>query len=454
MIRAYKPKPEKAIKLVVKSQAKPKPKTPSYRGFIRGGYATLAVLVLGVGGWATMSKIEGAVIAPGNVIVEGAPKTVQHLNGGIIKNIYVKDSDFVQKGDVIMSLDSTVANATTELANSGYFETLAEIARLEAERDDRPQIIWPAKLTQKLANNSDVRAAIKGQRELFQSRALSFQGRVQQYEQRIAQSRDQIRGLQAQLNAVQSQSRSISQELNGLRDLLRQNIIPKSRVVALERERVSLEGRSADYAASISRLDNVIAETQTAIAQSDRERFEEVLTELRAAQIKLNTYAQQRASAGDISDRVEIKAPSSGLVHNMEKTTLGGVIRPGEDILQIIPKDQRLVVAARVSPQDIDKVKVGQFSNVRFTAFNQRKTPEVSGRIDRVSPEHLTDKYTGMRYFKVDISFEEKELERLNGQELLPGMPADVFINTGTHTVLNYLLKPAQDSMSLAMREE
>lgn len=450
--RPRKPKP--AFNPAGHMTAKARPQETSYSRFVRGGYVTLAFLVLGLGGWATFSKIEGAVIAPGTVIVEGDAKTVQHLNGGVIKDIYVKDSDFVQKGDVIMSLDPTVADATTALANSGYFETLAQIARLEAERDDRPDITWPSALRRTQSSRLDVRSAMQGQTELFRSRSLSFQGRVQQYEQKIAQSWDQIRGLQAQLNAAQSQSISISQELDSLRDLLRQNIIPKSRVVALEREKVSLEGRSADFAASMSRLNNVIAETQTAIAQSERERLEDILTDLRAAQIQLNTYAQQRASAGDISKRIEIKAPSSGLIHNMEKTTLGGVIRPGEEILQIIPKDQRLIVEARVSPQDIDKVIVGQFSNVRFSAFNQRKTPEVTGRIDRVSAEHLTDKYTGMTFFKVDISFEPSELERLSGQALLPGMPADVFIKTGSHSVMRYLLKPAQDSMSFAMREE
>jgi len=424
-----------------------------YDPYIIGGYLTLVLLVVGIGGWASASKIESAVIAPGAVIVEGKAKTVQHLNGGIIKDIFVKDSDFVTKGDVILSLDPTVVNAATDFANSGYFETLAEIDRLSAERDGRAQILWSSEIRAH-AGDPETRLAQGGQVQLFEARRQSYYGRVQQLEQRTAQSRDQMRGINAQSAAIDAQANSIAQELVGLRELLAERLIPKSRVVTLDRELSSLRGRLSENQASVARLTNVVAETQTAIVQTRREWVEAILTDLRAAQAKLSTYTQQRASANDISARIDITAPTSGYIHKFTKTTLGGVILPGEEILQIIPKGQRLVVEARINPQDIDKVELGQVSNVRFSAFNQRKTPEIPGQIASVSPERLSDPITGMTYFNVNVSFDPKDMERLKGQQLLPGMPAEVFIKTGTRSALSYMVKPAQDAMNLSMREE
>jgi len=431
-----------------------KPTKEPYDRFLWMGFIAIFLLI-GIGlVWGSLAKIKGAVIAPGVVVVEGKPKTLQHLDGGIVGEIFVKDGDVVQEGDIVMQLDPTMLGANEELVNTRLRETMARVARLEAERDSKREITWPEDLLG-AKSNPIVAAAMIGQENLFKARRVAAYGQVEQLEQRIAQSKDQIDGLNSLISSKESQAMKIREEAQAKRTLVEKGWLAKPVILTLEREELRLKGDVANHKSETARLLNSISETDVQILQLRRERQAEVLTELRQADTEASDFREQLTTASDQLRRIDVIAPVTGTVHNMTVTTVGGVVAPGQEIMQIIPADDRLIIEAQVEPADIDQIYPGQKTTVRLSAFNMRTTPEMNGLVIQSSADRIIDQVTGMPYYSVKIEIPPSELARLpENLTLLPGMPAESFMQTDSRSVLSYILKPATDAMNHTFREE
>ena len=423
-----------------------------HKSFLRIGYIAIAMLVVAVIVW-TFMPIQGAVIASGSVVVESKPKVIQHLDGGIIAQIPVKDGDLVKQGDVLMRLDPTVIEANQDLVSARYSEAQARVSRLEAERDNRRSIRFPDDLMAR-ANDPIVAEAIDGQTKLFNARRRGALGLVQQLEQRIAQSQDQIDGLNGLIASKAEQSKLIANELIDLREGVVRGVVPRIRVTSMEREQARIQGDTASHYSEIARIRNSITELQTQILQLRKDRLEEVLSELRIAQTEKSDLREQLVTATDQAERIDVLSPVDGAVHNLSMTTIGGVVAPGMEIMQIIPLGDKLIVEAQVQIADIDQIYPGQIGNVRLSAFNARRTPELKGTVLQASPDRLIDPVTGAPYFAVRIEIPQAELDRLGGLNLIPGMPAEIFLQTEKRSVMDYILRPALDAMSHGLREE
>jgi len=425
-----------------------------YDRFLWMGFIAI-VLLIGVGLiWGSLAKIKGAVIAPGVVVVEGKPKTLQHLDGGIVGEIFVKDGDAVTEGDVLMQLDPTMLDANEDLISTRLRETMARVARLEAERDSQSFISWPAELVN-AKRDPIVASAMLGQEKLFNARSVAASGQVDQLQQRIAQFKDQINGLKSLIGSKENQAMKIREEADAKRTLVEKGWLAKPVILTLEREELRLKGDVANHQSEIARLNNSISETDVQILQLRRERQAEVLTELRQAETEASDFKEQLTTASDQLRRIDVIAPVTGKVHNMTVTTVGGVVTPGQEIMQIIPANDRLIIEAQVDPVNIDQVYPGQKTTVRLSAFNMRTTPEMNGLVIQSSPDRIIDHVTGLPYYSVKIEIPNEELGRLpENLTLLPGMPAESFMQTDSRSVLSYILKPATDAMNHSFREE
>jgi len=431
-------------------EAKP-PRQPHLK-FLRIGYVAIAILFLTALAW-TVAPLQGAVIAMGSVIVESKPKVIQHLDGGIVAELPVKEGDSVKAGDVLMRLDPTIIEANQDLVNGRYIETQARVARLEAERDNRRSIKFPdALLAQE--ENPIVANALDGQRKLFRARRGGAEGLVQQLNQRIAQSQDQIDGLNALIRSKQDQTNLIQNELIDLRTGVERGVVPRIRVTSMEREQARIAGETASHRSDIARIRNSISELETQILQLRKDRLEQVLSELRTSQTEQSDLREQLVTATDQRERIDVLSPVDGVVHNQMVNTIGGVVAPGMELMQIIPADDRLIIDAQVQIADIDQVYPGQIGRVRLSAFNARTTPELEGEVIQSSPDRLIDPVTGMPYFSVKVQIPPEELAVLNGLNLIPGMPAEIYLQTEKRSVMNYILKPAIDAMKHGLREE
>jgi len=328
----------------------------------------------------------------GSVIVESKPKVIQHLDGGIVAELPVKEGDSVKAGDVLMRLDPTIIEANQDLVNGRYIETQARVARLEAERDNRRSIKFPdALLVQE--ENPIVANALDGQRKLFRARRGGAEGLVQQLNQRIAQSQDQIDGLNALIRSKQDQTNLIQNELIDLRTGVERGVVPRIRVTSMEREQARIAGETASHRSDIARIRNSISELETQILQLRKDRLEQVLSELRTSQTEQSDLREQLVTATDQRERIDVLSPVDGVVHNQMVNTIGGVVAPGMELMQIIPADDRLIIDAQVQIADIDQVYPGQIGRVRLSAFNARTTPELEGEVIQSSPDRLIDKY-------------------------------------------------------------
>jgi HlyD family secretion protein len=429
-------------------------KKEPYDRFLMMGFIAIALLI-GIGLiWGSFAKIKGAVIAPGVVVVEGKPKTLQHLDGGIVGEIFVADGDAVMKGDIVMRLDPTMLGANEDLVNTRLREAMARVARLEAERDGQDGITWPDDLIM-AKDDPIVASAMIGQEKLFNARNVAAFGQVDQLQQRIAQFNDQISGLQSLIVSKESQAMKIREEAEAKRVLVEKGWLARPVILALEREELRLKGDVANHKSEIARLNNSISETDVQILQLRRERQAEVLAELRQIETEVSDFREQLTTASDQLRRIDVVAPVTGKVHKMTVTTIGGVVAPGQEIMQIIPADDRLIIEAQVEPADIDQIYPGQKTTVRLSAFNMRTTPEMNGLVIQSSPDRIIDQVTGMPYYSVKVEIPPEELARLpENLTLLPGMPAESFMQTDSRSVLSYILKPATDAMSHTFREE
>ncbi len=425
----------------------------SLNKYLRFSYISLFLLVFIIGGWMFFAKIQGAVIATGQVAVEGKPKIVQHLEGGIVSNIAVKEGDVVTKGQVVLNLDSTILNANLDAAQTNYFENEALMSRLMAENMGQEQIPWSNSLIHKRASTPRLGLAMTGQDQLFYARRRALEGEVNQFVQRIEQLKDEDKGLVSEIEFTRSELRLVEQEYSKLSDLLNQNLISRDRVTSLQRDRTRLLNAVAKLDSRRSGITNSIAESKIQISQVQRLRDEQVLTDLRLAQTKADNFSETLKTISSKSKLVRIKAPVSGVVHEMTVSTVGGVVAPGQEIMQIIPAREKLVISAHVMPSDLDQVTLGQGTNVIFSSLKQSLAPELDGTVSYISADNLVDPITGSPYFLVEVEIAENQIPKLNGQSLIAGMPADIFIQTESRSVLNYLLEPLKNTLKKTMRD-
>ncbi|MEM9878911.1 MAG: HlyD family type I secretion periplasmic adaptor subunit [Pseudomonadota bacterium] len=406
----------------------------------------------GFGTWAAVAQIASAVVSQGTVKVFTNRKKVQSLEGGVVTALNIKNGDYVQTGDVLLTLDRTRAAASHQIIQGNYDTTRASIARLNAERDQRDAIMFPGDLRSR-ANAPAVAEILASQEKMFRARQETYFGEVAMVEERIGQLREEIRGLEKQATAKQKQIQLIEDELAGLYELLEKGYTARTRVLALEREASSLEGEAGEHIASIARAKRAISEAELEILQLRKARIEQIVIELQDQETQLFDLEERLGAASYTLEQTDLRATSSGYVVGLAVHTVGGVVQPGETVLEIVPHDDDLIVEAKVQPIDIDSVQLGLDADVQFTAFSQRSTPKLSGKVIYVSADSMVEPNRDLPFYIARISVPEQEVARLGENPLLPGMPADVLIKTGSRTPLTYFLKPIKDSMNKAWRE-
>lgn len=423
----------------------------SIRQHLLFGLVVVTLLVVGVGGWAATTEISGAVIASGRVVVDSNVKKVQHPSGGIVGQILVRNGDRVEAGDVVVRLDPTIAQSNLAVVTKRLVELRGRKARLEAEREDRPKITFPPALLAQ-ESNPDVAGVLVGERKMFQLRAEARSGQRAQLRERIVQLKQVIQGLTTQATTKSKEAALIGRELEGARKLWKKKLMPITKMTALEREATRIDGERAQLIAGAARARGQIAEIELQIIQIGRDFASEVAKDLADVDAKIAEFTERKVSAEDQLKRIDIRAPQPGTVHQSIAHTVGGVIGAGEQIMLIVPSADKLSVEARVSPQDIDQLRPGQDALLRFSAFNLRTTPEITGSVSRVSPDVTTDERAGSSYYTVRILMSAAQVARLGHVTLVPGMPVEAFIKTGDRRVISYLVKPLSDQVERAFR--
>jgi HlyD family secretion protein len=430
------------------------PALHSIQRYLIVGMLIFAFVTFGVGGWAATSELTGAVIGQGVIVVDSSVKKVQHPTGGVVGELRVREGDRVIAGDVLVRLDETQTLANATIISKSIDELLARQARLETERDNLDQIIFPKLLLERSRDPASESArAIAAERSLFDLRRQARGGQKAQLKERTAQLQEEIKGYLGQAEAKQKEIVFIHQELEGVRTLWQKNLVPMNRLTALERDTVRLEGERSQLSGTIAQAKGKIAEIELQIIQVDQDLRTEVGKDLIEARSKISEFAERKTAAVDQLNRIDIRAPQSGRVHGLAVHTIGGVISPGEQIMLIVPDADALAVEVKIAPRDIDQVFVGQAASMRFAAFDQKTTPGVEGEVSMVSADLTQDQRTGASYYTVRVLLKPEELARLGNAKLLPGMPVDVFIKTPGRTALSYLIKPLRDQAERAFKE-
>ena len=425
----------------------------SIRRHLFAGVAVVALLAGGVGGWASTTQFAGAVIAIGSVVVDSNTKKVQHLTGGIVGELRVHDGDRVSAGDVVVRLDDTVTRANLAIVKKGLDELVGRKARLESERDGRQTIKFPDEMLAR-KSDPDVAHVMESESKLFELRRSARQGQKAQFRERIDQLQEEARGLVAQQGAKDQELGLIGRELAGVKELWAKNLIQLTRLTALEREQARLQGERGQLIATAAQIKGKIAETELQIIQVDQDLSSDVAKEMREIEAKIGEFVERKVTAEDQLKRIEIRAPQDGTVFQLAVHTVGGVVAPGDTIMLIVPHADNLIVEAKVNPQDIDQLQLGQKAMLRFSAFNQRTTPEIAGAVARISADTTTEQRTGQSYYLVRVAMPPQEVARLGEVKLLPGMPVEAFIQTGERTVLSYLMKPLHDQFMRSFKEK
>lgn len=415
------------------------------------GFATS--LVIGVGGWAHMTMISGAVIAAGQLVVESDVKKIQHPTGGVVSQLLVRDGARVKAGDVLIRLDATQTRANLEIVLKALDELAARRARDEAERDGTAEIVFPADLLARRQGDPAVAHLMDGESRLFHARLAARRGQKAQLRERTSQLREETKGQGEQATAKSEEITLIWSELKGVRDLYAKNLIPLSRLTALERETTRLQGERGQLMAATASTKGKITEIALQILQIDQDMHSEVGKDIAEIRAKWSEYVERRVAAEDQLKRVDMRSPQDGTVHQMTVHTIGGLVSPSEPAMLIVPDADRLTVEIRIQPQDIDSVRVNQAAVLRFAAFNQRVTPEIDGVVTRVSADVAQDAKTGMAFYLARIGITPHQKDRLGGVRLMPGMPVEAYVRLDDRSVISYLTKPLADQIAKAWRE-
>lgn len=418
--------------------------------------ALLVVLLLGgtAAAWSIYVPLEGAVVASGVVVVESNLRKVQHPTGGVIGALNVREGQRVEAGEVVVRLDDTTTRANLGIVLNELTALRARLARLRAERDGRGEPAFPGDLQSRILNEPEIAQALEGERTLFRTRATTKVGQKQQLGERVKQLRDEIIGLNEQMDALLKQLVIVRDELKDLGDLHERGLAQRPRITSLQREILGKEGTVGEIKARIAQSLGKVTEIELQILQLDRELANEVAKETREVETKISELGERKTAAEDQLKRIEIRAPISGMVHQLTVHTVGGVVSASEPIMLVVPVADNLIVEARINPADIDQLQLGQETRIRFSAFNQRTTPEILGNVFRVAPDLIREQQTGLAYYVAGIRVAPDELAKLMSLKLIPGMPAEVYIKTGERTLASYLLRPLIDQMQRALKEE
>jgi membrane fusion protein, type I secretion system len=424
----------------------------SFEEELRSGLRML-ILGLGVGGaWATFVPLSAAVVVTGSLVVESSTKKVQHPSGGIVAQIPVHDGMHVNAGDLVLRLDETQARASLQVITSQLDEVVVRIARLVAERDGLDEPRMPPALAGR-SGDQGLDARFASETSLFRARATSRQNQKELLQSRVAQLEEQIGGLEAQMKSNASQLELIARELEGVRSLYEQRLAPITRLNALQRDSARLEGERGQLQSAIAETKSKIGEARLQMIRIDRDFRADVIKDLREAEGRAAELAERRVAAQDQLTRIDILAPTAGVIHQLAVHTVGGVIKAGDVAMEIVPDADELQVEARLPPKDIDQVKVGQTTLVRFSAFDQRTTPQLSGFVSYVSADSSREQQGDTSYYTVRVTLPEEEHRRLTGLRLVSGMPAEIFVQSGSRTMASYLLKPITDQLRRAFNE-
>ena len=410
------------------------------------GALVLAIVLL-----SSVVTIGGAVVGPGELEVETKIKRISHATGGIVSEIFVSDGDRVTEGQPLLNLDTTVTGVSAELSGEEVDRLLARRARLEAEREARGGIAFPQELTSR--NDDSARAAMAQEARLFNLKRQERANLRSQLNERIRQFNEQIESYNRQISAIRQQAALIEPERQNVRELWEENLVTINRLNQLERTAVDLEGNAASLEANVAQVRARISETREQMIGLDQAARAQAGQELTQVQAALADQTVRSVSAGDALEKSTLRAPHDGVVDKLAYHTIGSFVPPAEQIMEIVPEDDRLMVEARVSPADIDQIRTGQSARVRFTAFNLQTTPEFRGTVDFVSAERADDERTGQSFYRVRIQIDEEDIEGNQGLELLPGMPTETYIETGDRTLMSFLLKPLRDQITRAFRE-
>jgi len=425
----------------------------SATGPVVTGFVMLAVLVGGFGTWSVLSSISGAIVTSGQIEVALNRQVVQHPDGGVVESIAVAEGDTVAAGDLLLRLDGAMLKSEYSIVEGQLFEISARRGRLEAERDDSPGITFSPELTALAASRTDVADQIDGQQRLFEARRGTLAQQVDQMSKRRGQISSQIEGIDAQSAALSTQLELITRELADQQTLLDRGLAQVSRVLGLQREEARLRGTVGELLASHAQAEGRITETDIEILRLASGRREEAITQLRDFGYRELELVERRRALAEQINRLDIRAPVSGIVLGLQVTTPRSVLRPAEPALYLIPQDRPLVIASQVPPIHIDQVYPGQAVKLIFSAFSSRTTPELNGRVVVVSADALTDERTQVAYYRAEIVLDPGEIDKLDGLTLVPGMPVEAFIRTDDRSPMAYLIRPFTDYFNRAFRE-
>ncbi|MFK3906770.1 HlyD family type I secretion periplasmic adaptor subunit [Pseudomonas monteilii] len=423
----------------------------SDRGIRRIGL-TIVLVTFGIfGTWAAFAPLSSAVHGSGFVTVQSYRKTVQHLEGGIVKELLVRDGDSVKKGDPVIVLDESQLSAEYESTRNQLIVARYKEARLRAERDQL-DTIPPVEL--KGTDSDRAKEALAGEQQVFVSRKASRLGEISVHREQISQLKAQIGGLEEMIRTKQGLEKSYSGEIKQLKDLLAQGFVDNQRLLESQRKLDMLRTEMADHKSTIAKTKLQISETELQIVQLDKKFSADVADELAQVQAQVFDLQEKEAALRDRLSRIVIRAPESGMVLDMKVHTIGGVVQAATPLMDIVPITSELVVEAQVAPSDIDRLELGKNADIRFSAFNNATTPVIEGKLTRISADRLMDERSGDSYYLVQVKVSDDGMKKLANRKLQPGMPAEVLINAGDRTLLEYLLKPARNMFATSMIEE
>lgn len=430
-------------------------KKPPVHGIIFYGIWSLVVFVFVFLLWAFFASIESAAIAPGKIVVAGNRRVVQHLEGGIISGIYVKNGQAVRRGELLLKIDNTQSSVKLTVEKNEVLRQLANEARLMALIEDKTQIVFPSMVLTAAAVSTDIKKFLENQTASFAAERAATSGNLKILKQRVLQLEEQIAGVNAQLQSTTAQLKLMKEELTSLRILAKEELVDRSRLLSTEREEQRLMGSRGEYQANIAHLRQKIGETQLAII-AERDKLNKTWNEeLRDVRGKLAIATDREKSAQDIDQRTNVLSPVDGVATNLSVFTIGGVVKPGETLLEIVPQTEALLVEARINPLDIDVVHVGLSAKIVLSALKTRTTPTLLGKVNYVAADATIDPHTQQNYYEARIDIAETELKKIQQEKkLYPGMPVEVMIITNKMSPWNYFMDPIQRSFRKAFRED
>jgi HlyD family secretion protein len=433
----------------------PTPTSPRtrLRGVTLAGNLLILCFVLGLGTWSGFAPLESAAVASGVVESESSRKTIQHLEGGIIREILVADGDVVRAGQILISLEDTKARAEAQSLQGQLWDATAREARLQAEQHGEDRVSFPAKLEMAKNASPSVAAVLAGQQSIFETRRQAFQSQAAVNREKRSQVEKEIEGLRAQGSAASKRIEIVREEADTVAMLVSKGLERRPRLLNLQREMADIEGRQGEIVAQISRAEQVINESKVTLLKLENDRQSEIAQSLREAQSQIFQIRERLQAANDQLLRTAVKAPEDGVVTDLRIHTPGGVIGAGAPLMDLVPRQDRLIVTARVRPEDIDVVHPGLNADIHLVPYNQRRVPRLRGTVTHVSADRLVDKRTDQPYYATKIRVEDPRIAE-NNIKIIPGMPAEVFIATGRGTVALYALRPLLDSFNSAFRED